>query len=97
MRQKSEDELRDDTSSFCFPAQKRSKISQSVESVSSSVFPVHRWIKPDTSIKVSIFDSSLPQQDVNIKQRENELELKRQTYTLDSKILGAPLQVGILL
>ena len=61
----------------------------------SRIFPIHRWIKSGTRLMVSRYDSSLPQDDMNIEQREKELKEKREDYRLAEKILGAPLQVSV--
>ena len=58
------------------------------------MFPVNRWIKANSSLKLTEYDSVLPQDDVNTEQREAELRAKREMYMLSGKILGAPPQVG---
>ena len=63
------------------------------EKANSSVFPVNRWIKANSILSLSEYDSSLPQDDPNKEQRAKELRDKREKYMLSGKVLGAPPQV----
>ena len=60
----------------------------------TSKFPINRWLKAESQITVSEFDSLLPQDDSFKDIRASELHAKRQTYIYSQKVNGAPPMVG---
>ncbi|CAC5371111.1 ALOX5 [Mytilus coruscus] len=57
------------------------------------IFPVFRWIKENYHYRIRHLDTCLPKNDSYHKQREMELEEKREMYKLVVKVQGAPIQV----
>ena len=58
-----------------------------------SYFPFHRWIRARDKMYLMEFDSCLPADDKNPKQRAKELERMRTRYQMAAKIPGLPYQV----
>ncbi|KAI8492300.1 Arachidonate 5-lipoxygenase [Branchiostoma belcheri] len=56
----------------------------------TDVFPVHRWIRKNTRLKLTRWDSLLPQFDPNIEQRRRELEEMKADYELMVPQEGLP-------
>jgi len=52
------------------------------------VFPVYRWIKPKSPIKIAHLDTSLPQVGKFQEQRQQELDKKKELYQLEVKVPG---------
>ncbi|XP_030853175.1 allene oxide synthase-lipoxygenase protein [Strongylocentrotus purpuratus] len=44
------------------------------------MFPVHRWVDPESPMKLKEYDAELPQYDENVAQRQDELKRKRDLY-----------------
>lgn len=44
------------------------------------MFPVNRWVNPESPIKLKEYDAVLPQYDENVAQRQGELKRKRDLY-----------------
>lgn len=59
-----------------------------------SVFPVSRWMKPNKSLRLTEFDSLLPQFDENADQRKAELTVKQVSYGYH-RVRAMPAQVTI--
>lgn len=59
----------------------------------NTIFPVNRWILANFELRLSEFDSSLPFDDKNQKQRREELEKKQEKYKLQEKRPGMPKEV----
>lgn len=57
------------------------------------IFPCHRWIKNKQPLILRMFDSTLPQFDVETEQRETELFWKRTMYRYYRRRPGIPPQV----
>lgn len=57
------------------------------------VFPVYRWVKADFHYVIRHLDTSLPQFDSYVEQRNMELDDKRLSYQIIQKISGGPAQV----
>ncbi|XP_074658773.1 allene oxide synthase-lipoxygenase protein-like [Tubulanus polymorphus] len=57
------------------------------------VFPIYRWIKPNCPYVFRCLDTSLPQNDPHIEQRQRELKEKQAVYKYTEKVIGAPVQV----
>jgi len=68
-------------------------IIDAVDGKSVSYFPINRWIKASSTLKVQENDSVLPQFEMHEEQRALELAFTRDVYLLSEKILGAPPQV----
>ncbi|XP_782245.3 allene oxide synthase-lipoxygenase protein [Strongylocentrotus purpuratus] len=51
-----------------------------VETKRVHTFPVHRWVLPESPIKLKEYDAVLPQHDENVAQRQRELKKKRDLY-----------------
>ncbi|KAK6172841.1 hypothetical protein SNE40_016419 [Patella caerulea] len=60
-----------------------------------SVFPILRWIKARFRYKIKHFDTSLPQFDEYLEQREMELRDKKKLYKFAQKAPGMPIQVRL--
>ncbi|XP_074652900.1 allene oxide synthase-lipoxygenase protein-like [Tubulanus polymorphus] len=59
-------------------------------------FPILRWIQPDVTWNVSLYDTSLPVADKNPEQRAKELAEKKELYKLTVKVEGMPVQIDTL-
>ena len=57
-----------------------------------SVFPINRWMKPNKPLRITVFDSVLPQFDEMPDQRKAELTAKQVKYGYH-KLRGLPAQV----
>ena len=57
------------------------------------VFPIFRWIKPKFHYVIKHLDTSLPQDDDILEQRNMELEDKKAAYEFEQKLPGMPAQV----
>ncbi|CAL1548228.1 unnamed protein product [Lymnaea stagnalis] len=66
-----------------------------VKTKETFVFPVFRWVKPNTCYQVRHLDTSLPQydDDAQQEQRRTEIEERRKEYVLDQKFPNGPIQV----
>eukprot|EP00057_Strongylocentrotus_purpuratus_P014192 XP_011668666.1 PREDICTED: allene oxide synthase-lipoxygenase protein-like [Strongylocentrotus purpuratus] len=51
-----------------------------VETKRLHMFPIHRWVNPESPIKLKEYDAVLPQYDENVAQRQGELKRKRDLY-----------------
>lgn len=58
------------------------------------IFPCHRWIKNKQPLILRMFDSTLPQFDVETEQRETELFWKRTMYRYYRRRPGIPPQIS---
>ncbi|CAH1238363.1 ALOX5 [Branchiostoma lanceolatum] len=56
----------------------------------TDVFPVHRWIRKSTRLKLTRWDSVLPQFDPNLEQRQREMEEMKANYELMVPQEGLP-------
>ena len=56
-------------------------------------FPVHKWIKPERHYMIKQGDTSLPQYDPYLDQRNEELEQKRRSYQYSQQAPDLPVQV----
>jgi arachidonate 5-lipoxygenase len=61
----------------------------SKKSGNTSIFPVLRWIRPNTDVVFQRYDTSLPQFDPNSDQRNAELQEKKKLYEY-SHLPGLP-------
>ena len=57
-------------------------------------FPINRWIEPNRTYVFTIYDSVLPQYDVNPEQRKVEMDEKRERYGLKGNCEDGPKQVN---
>ena len=60
------------------------------------IFPVFRWIKPDSHYLIEHLDTSLPQFDPHKDQRKVELDDKREVYQTAQKVPYGPAQVTLV-
>lgn len=57
-------------------------------------FPINRWIQPNRRYVFKLYDSVLPQDDLNIKQRKVEMQEKKEKYVYQEDASNTPRRVS---